>query len=391
MANETHVQFLHSNEMTENNGISAPLLPSSGEVYDGELAVNYLKDMETISFKNSNGEIVTVSSDKENERKYSLWQHGTEVGAVTTAKGNAACGAYSVAEGGPAEFELIGQYSYNSATTYQTEDYARLVLESTQGGPAFSAITEAFKNTTLLADTIVSGASVGVMDADYNNMSMEVIGVFDNGIYVRGNRQDLTSKTSIYIYKFKSAGTTASGSCSHAEGVATLASGEASHAEGYATSATGKYAHAEGIETLASGDGSHAGGSGSSAIADYSTAIGVGVVANSTAQFSCGKWNTTGTGILFSVGCGTGETGRADAFRIKLTGDGSNNYDTTVELDGDITMVELPISALLGYVRGYTQRYDDTRFSISEIFESILDAAVSAAVETALEEENNNS
>lgn len=382
MANETHVQFLHANSaVTKSDGISEPLLPSSGEVYDGELAVNYKNGFETISFKNSKGEIVTVSNDKENERKYSLWQHGTEVGAVKTTKGNVASGAYSVAEGGPAEFVRIGKYSYTmndttdtANTSYQTKDYARLVLESTQGGPAFSAITEAFKSTTVLADTVVSASSVSVDDADYNKMSMEVIDVFDNGIYVKGNVQDLLSKSSIYIYKFNGAGTAASGPCSHAEGVATLASGEASHAEGYATSATGEYSHAEGIGTLASGVASHAGGSGSSAIADYSTAVGVGVVANSNGQFSCGKWNTTDGGVLFSVGCGSDEDHRADAFRITLTGNSTNNYTTTVELDGDITMVELPSnSSVLSLIHNIGKT--GNTFSISEIFDAILTAA----------------
>jgi hypothetical protein len=372
MANKTHVQFLHANSaVTKSDGISEPLLPSSGEVYDGELAVNYKNGFETISFKNSEGEIVTVSNDKENERKYSLWHQGTGGGAVKTTKGNVASGAYSVAEGGPAGFELIGKYSYdnsNAATAYQTKDYARLVLGN--GTAPFSAITEAFKNTTVLADTVVSASSVSVDDADYNNMSMEVIDVFGNGIYVKGNVQDLLSKSSIYIYKFNGAGTTASGPCSHAEGVATLASGEASHAEGYATSATGSYTHAEGIGTLASGEGSHAGGSGSSAIANYSTAVGVGVVANNTGQFSCGRWNTTSGGVLFSVGCGTGETDRKDAFRITLTGSDSY-YTTTVELNGDITMVELPDSPLRNAVQQMTQRTGDTTFSISEIFNAI--------------------
>jgi hypothetical protein len=373
MANKTHVQFLRSNGAVTTYGdrISKPLLPSSGEVYDGELAVNYKNGFETISFKNSEGEIVTVSNDKENERKYSLWHQGTGGGAVKTTKGNVASGAYSVAEGGPAGFELIGKYSYdnsNAATAYQTKDYARLVLGN--GTAPFSAITEAFKNTTVLADTVVSASSVSVDDADYNNMSMEVIDVFGNGIYVKGNVQDLLSKSSIYIYKFNGAGTTASGPCSHAEGVATLASGEASHAEGYATSATGSYTHAEGIGTLASGEGSHAGGSGSSAIANYSTAVGVGVVANNTGQFSCGRWNTTSGGVLFSVGCGTGETDRKDAFRITLTGSDSY-YTTTVELNGDITMVELPDSPLRNAVQQMTQRTGDTTFSISEIFNAI--------------------
>jgi hypothetical protein len=382
MANKTHVQFLHSNKaVRKSDGISEPLLPTSGEVYDGEIAVNYKSGFETISFKNSKGEIVTISNDKEKEMRYSLWHHGTGGGAVTTAKGNVASGVYSVAEGGPAGFVLIGKYSYISDSTdptnpaYRTKDYARLVLESTQGGPAFSAITEAFKNTTLLADTVVSGGTVGVNDEDYNNMSMEVVDVFDNGIYVKGDIQKLVLNGSIYIYKFNGAGTTASGPCSHAEGVATLASGEAAHAEGYATSATGSYAHAEGIGTLASGEGSHAGGSGSSAIANYSTAVGVGVVANNTGQFSCGRWNTTSGGVLFSVGCGTGETDRKDAFRITLTGSDSY-YTTTVELNGDITMVELPTndsaSSLLEAVRSATTRTGDTKFSISEIFNAIL-------------------
>ena len=56
--------------------------------------------------------------------------------------------------------------------------------------------------------------------------------------------------------------TVASGYGSHAEGYSTNASDEGSHSEGRITTASGKYSHAEGYGSEASGEGSHAEGYG---------------------------------------------------------------------------------------------------------------------------------
>ena len=57
--NFEHLIHKNSNVIIE----GAPKLPTSGQIEYGELAVNYAKDKETISLKNSDNEIVTFSSD----------------------------------------------------------------------------------------------------------------------------------------------------------------------------------------------------------------------------------------------------------------------------------------------------------------------------------------
>ena len=57
--NINHIQHVRSSEVE--NGL--PKLPSAANINEGELAINYAKGKETLSTKNSNGEIVTFSSD----------------------------------------------------------------------------------------------------------------------------------------------------------------------------------------------------------------------------------------------------------------------------------------------------------------------------------------
>ena len=57
--NFEHLIHKNSNVVVE----GAPKLPTSSQIEYGELAVNYAKDKETISLRNSNNEIVTFSSD----------------------------------------------------------------------------------------------------------------------------------------------------------------------------------------------------------------------------------------------------------------------------------------------------------------------------------------
>ena len=113
----------------------------------------------------------------------------------------------------------------------------------------------------------------------------------------------------------------ASGTCSHAEGVQTNANGYASHAEGNYSIAKGSYSHAEGNNTEAIGDSSHAGGYKSSASAPYSFCHGrelrtVGI--EPQAAFGC--FNETNSSMLFSIGNGSSDTDRKNAFSINKSG-----------------------------------------------------------------------
>lgn len=152
-------------------------------------------------------------------------------------------------------------------------------------------------------------------------------------------------------------GNIASGHYSHAEGVCTKASGLRSHAQGNSTTASGVTAFASGCSTIASGSCSFAGGSGSTASGHYSFATGSDTLASSgysfaegfstTAKNTCchasghttiasndcsyamGHYNaamTTGGapynkgGTALSIGNGTGESAKSNAFSVQFSG-----------------------------------------------------------------------
>lgn len=113
----------------------------------------------------------------------------------------------------------------------------------------------------------------------------------------------------------------ANGEAAHAEGCATKAYGKYSHAEGMYAYASGTCSHAEGNNTEAIGDSSHAGGYKSSASAPYSFCHGrelrtVGI--EPQAAFGC--FNKTNSSMLFSIGNGSSDTDRKNAFSINKSG-----------------------------------------------------------------------
>ena len=116
------------------------------------------------------------------------------------------------------------------------------------------------------------------------------------------------------------ASTTASGNRSHAEGYLCTASSGNSHAEGNNTTASGAHSHSEGDNTIASGIGSHAGGESSIASSDYSFAHGMHVESNNSCEVSLGKFNKSSSDTRFSIGDGTSDSARHNAFEITKTG-----------------------------------------------------------------------
>ena len=114
--------------------------------------------------------------------------------------------------------------------------------------------------------------------------------------------------------------TTASGYYSHAEGHNTTASGYYSHAEGNNTKASGDYSHAEGDDTIASGKYSNAGGYFALASGFSSFAHGENVQALHNLETAFGKHNVSNDDTLFSVGDGTSDSARHNAFEITKTG-----------------------------------------------------------------------
>ena len=126
------------------------------------------------------------------------------------------------------------------------------------------------------------------------------------------------------------------GASSLAEGSDTIARGEASHAEGYATSA-GTFSfpftmfdHAEGSYTHAAGGSSHAEGEYTFAAGYYSHTEGYHTIAKNSSEHASGRYNISSSAsttfgdsgnTLFSVGNGTADNARHNAFEIRQNGD----------------------------------------------------------------------
>lgn len=66
----TRQKLIHIHSKDQNTAKTGPKLPTADTIEYGEIAVNYLKDNETISFRNSSNEIVQVAMEKECNARY---------------------------------------------------------------------------------------------------------------------------------------------------------------------------------------------------------------------------------------------------------------------------------------------------------------------------------
>ena len=136
------------------------------------------------------------------------------------------------------------------------------------------------------------------------------------------------TKTNALIYN--STTNIASGDYSHAEGYNTTAIGSYSHAEGFIANAKAVASHAEGLSTKSKGFGSHAEGRETEANGYYSHSEGYLTRTTNESEHSSGRYNNSVSAsttfgdsgnTLFSVGNGTSESARHNAFEIRQNGD----------------------------------------------------------------------
>ena len=96
--------------------------------------------------------------------------------------------------------------------------------------------------------------------------------------------------------------------------------GDYSTAEGFSTEANGQYSHAEGAATIARGQYSHAEGNNAIASGDFSHAEGFDTRTTKRAEHASGQYNQSNSDTLFSIGDGTADNARHNAFEITTTG-----------------------------------------------------------------------
>ena len=178
--------------------------------------------------------------------------------------------------------------------------------------------------------TLVSGTNIKTI----NNESILGSGNID----IQGGGKTIEAGRGITITTGETADTVSfnlpisagTGTNSIVEGDSTTANGSYSHAEGYESSASGSYSHAEGVSTYAKGSYSHAEGNSTKASGSSSHAEGLRTIANNQSEHTSGQYNVSSKAsttfgdsgnTLFSVGNGTSNSARHNAFEIRQNGD----------------------------------------------------------------------
>ena len=159
----------------------------------------------------------------------------------------------------------------------------------------------------------------------------------------------------------------ASGHSSHAEGAGTIASDGNCHAEGVTTKASGRGSHSEGWYTTASGYRSHAEGYGAIARGHSSHAEGHYTIATKEAEHASGQYNQSNSDTLFSVGDGTADDARHNAFEI--TTDGGKLHDEEIMTQNKVSNPNLLINPDFGInQRGLTTYSGISAYSVDHWF-----------------------
>ena len=287
---------IHSAELnTDGDG---PKLPTKNQIEYGELAVNYLDSNETISIRNSNDEIKSLSLNAP-----FINDSNGKGGIEPFYLNGSATGANSFVTGGIGSQET---YVVSNGTCYLDSDgYDYLVgykcgrVENGNLSKIYTVKTVSYDGstdrTTLTFTEDITSADTKIILGDSDN---EYVAYFFTSPIASGNYSHAEggSKQASGNYSHAEGwGTTASGNSSHAEGSKTTASGNYSHAEGYYTTASGTFSHAEGSNTTANGGNSHAEGWGTTASGNQGHAEGYNATASGAYSHAEGGALASGT------------------------------------------------------------------------------------------------
>ena len=301
---------------------------SSGDVSTGNIAVGL--------YSHAEGRGTTAMGDNSHAEGYLTEAYGRfchAEGCSTDADGDGshaegystvASGVYSHAEG----YQTTASGSDSHSEGYNTVASGNYSHAEGYGTTAnsYSSHTEGEYTTTLGDYAHAEGQSENKASKNYTSST-------DNDTIINDWLSSQFSLAKALASHVEGANCLALGIRSHAEGNCTVASGHDSHAEGNSTEASGECSHAEGVGTNASGPYSHAAGIYTSASGSCSFATGMG---NNAGAFQTvfGKYADTSsstdkgglssesatTGSLFVIGNGTGDSSRANAFRVSASG-----------------------------------------------------------------------
>lgn len=423
-----------------------PKLPLASDLVEGEIAINFGKDVETLSIKNESGDVVTFSSDNYyTEKKLGSGFTGEHSG-VTVTEAIEDSEEVSISSGvtpsgtsieiwidesvDPAEADVytkaqtdsllnlkLDTSAYTEYWTSGTGENAVVLKNSSGTASGNFSVAEGYKTSATSNSSHAEGQyskAIGSQshaegyqtEASGNSSHAEGQNTMASGDYSHTEGQNTTasgyashaegSYTSASGYSSHAEGyqtkaigdyshaegqnTTANAIYSHAEGASTVASGPESHAEGGTTYATNWGAHAEGQNTFATGQRAHAEGSGTQAFGDDTHAEGSHTRTVNNSEHASGQYNVSTSAstefgnsgnTLFSVGNGTDDNTRHNAFEIRQNGDiyivnkngqdvklqdeiGNITVDQTIDSGTSASTNAVSTSAVYGFVTSYT-------------------------------------
>ena len=236
----------------------------------------------------------------------------------------------------PNTYYIITDAQASDLTNYYTKSETNTLLGGKQATLVSGTNIKTINNESILGSgnidiqgggsTYTAGRGIDITN-DTISVSLPISAGTGTNALVYNSTTNVASGNSSHA---EGSNTTASGDFSHAEGNVTTARGGQSHAEGFGTIASGNSSHAEGANTTASGGFSHAEGWFSIASGNCSHAEGFYTIAKNQSEHTSGQYNvsnkTTTTfgyrgNTLFSVGNGTAENARHNAFEVRQNGD----------------------------------------------------------------------
>lgn len=305
-----------------------------------EEILNHLSEWQERPFSLARGE----SAHTEGANCLALGDYSHSEGSKTIASGDyshsqgeatRASGKYSHSGGVNTEAKGFGSIAEGDATT-ATGYYARTYGKNTTatGNRSCCEGNSTNKVTTLIPD--ISTAAPQLIEETWETSKFSLA----HGSSSHAQGEDCVAGGNYSLAGGKQSIVTIQSTCGFSHGNGVRVDGENAFAVGQATQAGARAAVAMGVNTQATDQFATALGSATKAKGIASMATGRGTVANGYGQFVAGKFNAEydgatsaddTSGSVFIVGVGTGDTAKANAFRITNAGKcmGSSSFSAT--------------------------------------------------------------
>ena len=245
--------------------------------------------------------------------------------------------SYSIKDENACNVVELTQAEYDDLPTTAKTSNSLFVITDAEAGDLSNYYTKTETDNAITAatstkqDTLVSGTNIKTINGEtlLGEGNIEIQGGGGKAIEA-GRGITVTTGETADTVSFNIPISAGTGTGSIIEGYAIPSNGMYTHAEGMNTKANGIASHAEGMNTSANGSVSHTEGTYTYANGIYSHTEGYYTIANNASEHASGQYNNSVSAsttfgdsgnTLFSVGNGTENEARHNAFEIRQNGD----------------------------------------------------------------------